>query len=382
MNIFLARDAALAPMAWRPDDRLAISAMALAADAVTAAARTRAPDLLVLQFPPSALARIIRDVAEAQPDIMIVPIVADPSPELLLDLLRLGVADVLADVSELTVDRVAAIGTRHARGDHDEPKITHLQAFIAAKGGAGATTVIANYAHALAAKVGKPVLVVDLSLPWGDLDLYLSDDTDSHDLSAFLAEIDRIDKPLFRAMVAHLDGDVDFIPAPLDPALAPGLQAEPLLKLIATARQLYDWIIFDFGSSLNYLNLAVVDMLETLHVVVRPDVPGARRTGQLLKLLKDLEFDDHRVSIVVNSSGSKNSLPVESFEAAIGRVAEVRLPFAATESADSSARHRPIVSIAPKSAYARAILDWVGKAEASPRKDGSKWSIFGSILRK
>lgn len=384
MKILLASGQTLAvPQDWRAEPAFSLDIVQAEARALGAMVVTQAADLLVLDYGSELLLDLVRDINSACPHLVIIAIVPEPTAGLLLELLRAGVVDVLASTNELSVARVRAIQARlGGAGEAGTRRACQLQAFVSAKGGAGATTVLANYAHAIRLATERSILAIDVSLPWGDLDLSLAPNFDGNDLAAFLEEIDRIDNPLFRAMVTRCEGNIDFIPAPMDPANVPLMKAEDLVKLINIAKSMYDYILFDFGSSMNYMNLAVLDMVDRLHIIVRADVPGARRTGQMFKLLRDLEFPDGRIAIVLNAVEARKGLPAESFEAAIGQSAIVRLPHAPAESEESSTRSLPIVRAAPGSAYARAVADWVGRVEALPRKDNRKWSVFASIFRK
>jgi pilus assembly protein CpaE len=382
VNVLLVSEqaGATAPL-WNPDMGFDLHIVQSTPDAVVRVAQRQAPDVLVLDINGPGLIDVIQGVRSGLPDITIIPVVHDPTAELLLDMLRIGVADVLTHVRELTVERIAAVrGRRAGVLDIDERKPCQLLAFISAKGGAGATTVAANSAYALAQTAQRPVLVIDLSLPWGDMDLYLPSTSEANDLSSFLDQIERIDRALFKVMVSRLDDNIDFIPAPLDPAKASALQGDALVKLIATAKQIYHWILLDFGSSMNFLNLSVLDMLDSLNIVVRSDVPGARRTGQLLKLLKDVDFPQEKIAVVLNAAAARSSLSAESFETAIGRASAVRLPYAGADNAERGARNQPIVASAPKSPFAKAITDWVQQKEDNHRKDDKKWSLFANIF--
>ncbi len=391
MNIILVSDQpATLPKQWQDGDGMSLHGIPARRTGLIETLTQLQPAVVILDCDIEQMLATAQDVCAALPGAAVVPVIRTPSADLLMELLRLGVADVMGSIDEVTPPRISALHSRRAAlaapaapAAPAEPASRHvcrMHAFISGKGGSGTTMAVANYAHALAQGTSTPVLVIDLSIPWGDLDLYLANGAKTPDLAEFLNAIDRIDHPLFKAMIGHLDGNIDLIPAPLDPARALTLKSDDLLKLIATATELYDWIIFDFGSSMNYMNIAVSDMLETLHVVSRPDIPSARRTGQLLKILQDIEFPQSRISIVLNESLSKVSLPVESFEAVTGHGVAARLPFAGTHSAESGSRGQPIMKLAPKSSYARAIVAWVGQSGNNPHKDQSKWPIFARSL--
>ncbi len=382
MNIILVSDQpATLPKQWQDGDGMSLHGIPARRTGLTETLTRFQPAVVILDCDAEQMLATAQDVRAAFPGAAVVPVIRTPSTDLLMELLRLGVADVIGSVDDITPARIGALHSRRAvPAEPASRRVCRMHAFISAKGGAGTTMAVANYAYALAQGTGTPVLVIDLSIPWGDLDLYLASGAKTPDLAEFLNAIDRIDRPLFKAMIGHLDGNIDLIAAPLDPAQALTLKSDDLLKLIATATELYDWIIFDFGSSMNYMNIAVSDLLETLHVVSRSDIPSARRTGQLLKILQDIEFPQSKISIVLNESLSKGSLPVESFEAVTGHGVAARLPFAGAESAESGSRGQPIMKLAPKSPYAQAIAAWVGQSGDNSHKDRSKWSIFASSL--
>ncbi len=85
---------------------------------------------------------------------------------------------------------------------------------MSAKGGDGATYLTANLAAALADNPECRVLTIDLSLPFGDLDMYMTGNTTSNNLATFSNQIDRIDGALLDSMAHHVSGNLHLIPSP------------------------------------------------------------------------------------------------------------------------------------------------------------------------
>ena len=103
-------------------------------------------------------------------------------PDILIRAMRAGVREVLQlplmhRALHEAIDRMAAsAGIASAR----DGKVI---AFIACKGGSGATFISTNFGYALATLAGKKVLLIDLHRQFGDATLYVSDQKPAMTLS-------------------------------------------------------------------------------------------------------------------------------------------------------------------------------------------------------
>jgi len=337
------------------------------------------PDLVLLHADDEALPALVTAFRTTCPRAVVVPYCPAPSSSLLLELLRLGVPDVLTTLGEGTPERLSGFLRDAAALQRatPAPKARKI-GFLAGKGGSGTTFLLANFAHVLAGATQGRVLVIDLGLPFGDLDLHLVPDRAKHDLADFGESIDRLDRALVGAMIHHVSDNLDIIPAPVEPGRMVQLNSERVLALIRILEPFYTYILFDLGSSLNHIGIAACETLEQLAIVSRLEIPGARRTGQLLKLLTEIDFPQDRIQIIANETFGKGALPVDAFENAIGHAVNARLPDATAVAVTAMAQSVPAASLAPHSPLAKVVTQCVSTMTGEQVKGKSRWAFFGN----
>jgi len=136
------------------------------------------PDLVFLVgFEPTEPLYIqeLEKLCLALPQAPIVALHPQTEPELLLSLMRAGVREVIVDSNAETLQQVIKRVHLRAKG----AIISHgrVFGFVSSKGGDGSSCIAANLAVALSQESGIRVLAVDISLPFGDLDMYFTGDT-------------------------------------------------------------------------------------------------------------------------------------------------------------------------------------------------------------
>lgn len=293
-------------------------------------------------------------------------------PELLLSLMRAGVREVIDDSAAETLQQV--IERAHLRVYGCNISRGRVLGFVSSKGGDGSSCIMANLAFALSQEPDTRVLAVDLSLPFGDLDMYLTGENHSQDLADISDQTHRLDKSLLDSMVQHLSRTLDLIPSPGTFEKIVDIDPERVSQLIQIATHFYDYILVDFGSSLDQVGIWVLEHLDELCIVSTPSLPSLRRAGQLLKLSK--EFDNPMSSIEVILNRADTSFPISSskIEKIIGRPINKRFPSDTEAVQESLLIGQPFVQLAPKSKLSQTIVDWAADLTgSSPRKRRSLW---------
>ena len=147
--------------------------------------RRQQPDVVIMDMPAhdEQAMLLIESSLKLAPATHMALVSPDQSTELLTRAMRAGVREVLP--APITTESLK-LAISHAQGHLSIVKAGEVIALIPAKGGAGATFLAANLAHALS-KLGKRVAVLDLNLYFGDLILFLG----SHKVDSNLFDLAR-----------------------------------------------------------------------------------------------------------------------------------------------------------------------------------------------
>lgn len=341
---------------------------------------TASPDLVIVRgFAAGAmLIEQLEALVSLRPLAVVALVLPQAEPELLLRLMQAGVREVLPSDEPATL--LAAVQRAEARLGRSTPtrpeQAGRCLAFMSAKGGDGGTAVAANLAAALAREPDTRVLLIDLSLPFGDADMFLCSQTQASDLADICGEIERLDGALLGQMVTQVSDTLHLIPSPgrLDKLVR--IQSAQVKQVLALALREYQFVLVDMGDGIDPVRLDLLEKIEHLFLVTSLSLSSLRRSGQLLLMLDGLEFPGTKISLVGNRVGESQDIAQDEFEKAIGMALERQLPGDAAGLKESLARGTPLVSLRPKSALTRGIVDWANALLGKTTGKSSPWRLF------
>lgn len=323
---------------------------------------------------------ILKNLSELLPSATLIPVIKSPEPAFLLRAMRFGVREVLSnDTAGEVGQALARVGalTAPTRKSDDAKQMARKVGFMSAKGGDGGSFLSANLASALVSGEAARVLLLDLAIPFGDVEMYLSGDSPANDLSDITNEIDRLDHALLTSMAHRFSDTLDFVPSPRSFEKIINLQPEQIEKMFDIAVTNYDFLIADIGTGFDPITLRTIEKLDQLFLVVTQSIPSIRRAGQIIRLLESIGFTMAKVSLIINKFSPKEPIGQAEVEAALKKTAGRKFPYDAEGVRESIIKGVPYVSLFPKSDLTKAVAelaeDWLGK----PREEKSVWRRFG-----
>lgn len=316
----------------------------------------------------------LEQLCQALPTTAIVPHVPNPDPDFLLNLMRTGVREVLTSETPAAVSEgLARVQTRNTPGKTSVLHRARRIAFMSAKGGDGGTCVAANIATALVRDPTQRVLIIDLSLPFGDIEMYLTNKPITHDLADFSEEVARLDSALVDSMVHKLSDNLHLIVSP--PSFDKVIHVSPdhVVRLIDAISYDYDFVLIDVGAGVDPVSLSVLEKLDLLVVVGTLTVPSLRRTSQILRLWESLGYPVSKVAIAINRFSHKASIQISDFEKASGKKISRTLPNDTSAVQESLLKGIPSISLDPKSEFSQALFEWADELAGKPAQSKSLW---------
>lgn len=155
-----------------------------------------------------------------------------------------------------------------------------LFVFLGAKGGVGTTTVASNFAVTLAQESGQSTLLVDLGLPLGDAALNLGMIAEYSTFNA-LENSSRLDASFLSTLLARHSSGLSVLAAPTefapyDPSL------ESLDRLLAVARQTFDYVVVDAGTRMDLKDARFFDDSSVLYLITQIGVTELRNSNRMI----------------------------------------------------------------------------------------------------
>jgi pilus assembly protein CpaE len=315
------------------------------------------PDAMLLDVQGDAgpeLAQLER-VAQVYPGMQVMLLSEQHGPELLREAMRVGVRDVLPRSIDTPSLLVAVRRVLDGRRSHAPPEARVL-AFIACKGGGGATFVAANTAYALA-ESGQRVILIDLDLQWGSAELFVSDRKPTTTLAMFASQIERVDSVFLASSLVQVHPNLGILAAPDDPVSALDIRPEHIDVVLRLARAQYDIVIVDAGPSLDAVTVRALDYADLIFPVMQLNLPVVRDANRMLKAFRSLGYPADKIKPVVNRYEKGGSVRLEDLEQTIGIPVFKTLPNDFGAASNSVNQGVPVIKLARNSAIAQAIRD-------------------------
>jgi pilus assembly protein CpaE len=303
---------------------------------------------------------------------------SDQHPELLIRAMRVGVREVLQlplvhRAFHDAMDRIAATA---GVGALREGKV---MAFIACKGGSGATFISTNFGYALATLAHKKVLLLDLHGQFGDATLYVTDQKPAMTLSDVCSQIDRIDGPFLESCLVHVTPGFGILAAADDPAKLNGAKPEHIDTIIRLGRQHYDYVLLDVGRQIDAVSLRALDNADTYYPVLQLALPDIRDARRLLDIFRSLGYAIEHTRLIVNRYEKGGKLRLQDLHGALGAEVLHTIPNDYLAVTDSVNQGVPVLRLARTSAAARSLVELVEliTARRIPETRGLLNRLFG-----
>lgn len=352
-------------------------------DALADHIRSARPDLVFMggfeQSP--QLLEVLRQAAAASPGTILIPVISSPTPEFLLQAMRYGVREVLpSDSAEEVQQALARISkdtaqqTSHAQ---DENPTSHRIGFISAKGGDGGSCISANFSATLAQSSQTRVMLVDMAIPFGDVEMYVTPASAANDLADIATEIERLDQSLLGSLAHRISDNFDLLASPRSLEKVINMQPSHLARTFDLAAEHYHYVVFDIGTRFDPLSIQALEGLDRLFIVVTQSIASIRRADRILQLLEMLGFSANKVSIIVNKFSAKEPVGISEIENALHQTVFCKVGSDADGLRESMIKGAAYVGLAPKSDFSKSMSSLAKDWHGAPKEEKSVWRRFG-----
>lgn len=250
-----------------------------------------------------------------------------------------------------------------------------VMAFLPCKGGAGATFLAANLAHAIAAE-GRRVCLIDLNLHFGVAALYVSDATPPATVADVARQIERVDAALLEASMLRVSANLWLLAAPETPEKAMDIRAESIERIIDVARASYDFVVLDVSRALDANSIKALDCADRIYLVMQTALPFIRDGARLLNLFSALGMAQMRIHILVNRYEKGGDIGLRDIERTLGMAAAKTLPNSFGAVAISINQGKPVLELAPRDPISRALHEMACELAQTQPQSRSWLQVF------
>lgn len=298
---------------------------------------------------------------------------------LVRDLLRLEHADILeapfAPDQLTSAIQALLAGMAAAPAPAGPASGSRCWAVMGAVGGAGATTLAIEMAHAFSTRDKARVCLIDLNLADGAAAAYLGVNGALR-LSDFAAAPERIDTAVLQALSAAVSPSFDLLAAPRDPTGFDLATHDAVLRLLEVACETYDWVILDMPRHRRAWSLEALSGCDEILVISELTVPALLAARSLSDEVEHALSGAAQPRIVLNRLASRVFGPAPSMteaERALQRKAVAGVSSDWEAAAASANLGGPVAQHRPKSKIVKDVQVLVEKLVAEPaRRDAAR----------
>ena len=200
-----------------------------------------------------------------------------------------------------------------------EPERGKVITLFSPKGGVGRTTIATNLAVALHQSTGKPVALVDGSLPFGDIGVILNMNPKAKTVADLVGSFETADADVLESVLVSHSSGIKVLLAPPTPESAELITGANMKHVLDTLRQRYAFIVVDTWPSFQEV---VLTMMDTADVVLTPmtlEITSMKNVRVFLEITEKLGYGDDKVQLIANRNDSSGGIKATDIEASLGR---------------------------------------------------------------
>lgn len=341
------------------------------------------PNLLIVESPaeqgalPAALAALA-EVCQAETKVVVTGRFNDV--ELYRELMRQGISEYLV-MPLAPLQLIETIARLFA--DARAAPVGRVIAFMAAKGGAGSSTIAQNCALEISRYADLETAIVDFDLAYGTASLNFDIDTSAGLLEA-IDQPARIDPVLLDRLLIRIDGKLSLLSGPggisRDLSAAPAAVEAVMLTLRASLPR----IVLDLPMMWTGAVKSALFNADRVVITAEPELASLRNAKFILETLKAARPNDVPPLLVLNKTGlaRRPEISAADFAKAAGAALCAVIPHDPRSFGAAVNNGKMLLDMAPKSKAAQALrqfarqLAGTEKAAVRPRSFFSRFGIF------
>ena len=269
--------------------------------------RTNGPQIIFLSLQQIDRAlEVIKELETNAPGVQFVAISRTTDPQVLIDVMRVGIREYLSLPFNLQV--LADCMARVKESLDKRPVVMDttdlLFAFLPSKAGSGTSTIAVNAAMAMSRFQDTRVLLTDLDLNCGMIRFMLKLDNEYSIVDAAEHSL-AMDENLWPQLVSTM-GNLDVLHAGrMNPSFR--LEGTHVRHLLDFARRNYRSICVDMSGNMEKFSLEIMLEAKKIFLVCTPEIPSLHLAREKYLFLKNIELGD-RVSVLLNRCTKRNQV--------------------------------------------------------------------------
>jgi pilus assembly protein CpaE len=192
-------------------------------------------------------------------------------------------------------------------------------AFFSPKGGVGRTTIATNLAVALHQVTGKPVVLVDGSLPFGDIAVILNMSPKAKTIADLIGSFEQADADIVESILVQHSTGIKVMLAPPTPESTELITGAHIKHVLELLRQRYAYVVVDTWPSFQEQVITMLDVADVILTLMTLEITSLKNVRVFMEIAEKLGYGDDKVQLVANRNDSSGGIKASDVEASLGR---------------------------------------------------------------
>jgi pilus assembly protein CpaE len=191
--------------------------------------------------------------------------------------------------------------------------------FFSPKGGVGRTTIATNLAVALHQITNKPVVLVDGSLPFGDIAVILNMSPKAKTIADLIGSFETADSDVVESILVQHSTGIKVMLAPPTPESTELITGAHMKHVLELLRERYAYIVVDTWPSFQEQVITMLDVADVILTLMTLEITSLKNVRVFMEVVEKLGYDQEKVQLVANRNDSSGGIKASDVEASLGR---------------------------------------------------------------
>ena len=191
--------------------------------------------------------------------------------------------------------------------------------FFSPKGGVGRTTIATNLAVALHQSTDKPVVLVDGSLPFGDIAVILNMSPKAKTIADLIGSFDQADADVVESILVPHSTGIKVMLAPPTPESTELITGANVKRVLEILRERYAYVVIDTWPSFQEQVITMLDVADVILTLMTLEITSLKNVRVFMEIAEKLGYGEDKVQLVANRNDSSGGIKASDVEASLGR---------------------------------------------------------------
>ena len=199
------------------------------------------------------------------------------------------------------------------------PATGKIISFFSPKGGVGRTTIATNLAVALHQGTGKDVVLVDGSLPFGDIAVILNMSPKAKTIADLIGSFEQADADIVESILVQHSTGIKVLLAPPTPESTELITGAHLKHVLELLKQRYAFVVVDTWPSFQEQVITMLDVADVILTLMTLEITSLKNVRVFMEIAEKLGYGNDKVQLVANRNDSSGGIKASDVEASLGR---------------------------------------------------------------